>query len=88
MVPYVVGAVVAVTVMHVLLFVLHVCMLREYEGDGNDGVGSGGCVVAVSAYMGGTRGSGVLLPFFIGRLAPLFQTIQKSLNVKKNIICI
>ena len=27
--PYVVGAVVAVTVMHVLLFVLHVCMLRE-----------------------------------------------------------
>ena len=29
MVPYVVGAVVAVTVMHVLLFVLHVCMLRE-----------------------------------------------------------
>ena len=30
MVPYV-DAVVAVTVMHVLLFVLHVCMLREYE---------------------------------------------------------
>ena len=29
MVPYVVGAVVAVTVMHILLFVLHVCMLRE-----------------------------------------------------------
>ena len=29
MVPYVVGAVVAVTVMHVLLFVLHVCMLRK-----------------------------------------------------------
>ena len=28
MVPYVVGAVVAVTVMYVLLFVLHVCMLR------------------------------------------------------------
>ena len=28
-VPYVVGAVVAVTVMHVLLLVLHVCMLRE-----------------------------------------------------------
>ena len=33
MVPYVVAAVVAVTVMHVLLFVLHVCMLRECEGD-------------------------------------------------------
>ena len=29
MVRYVVGAVVAVTVMHVLLFVLHVCMLRD-----------------------------------------------------------
>ena len=31
MVPYV-DAVVAVTVMRVLLFVLHVCMLRECEG--------------------------------------------------------
>ena len=31
-------------------------MLRECEGDGNAGVGSEGCVVAVSAYMGGTRG--------------------------------
>ena len=31
MVPYV-DAVVAVTVMLVLLFVLHVCMLRECEG--------------------------------------------------------
>ena len=30
------------------------------EGDGNAGVGSGGGVVAVSAYMGGTRDSGVL----------------------------
>ena len=29
MVPYVVGAVVAVTVMHVLLFVLYVCLLRD-----------------------------------------------------------
>ena len=29
MVPYGVGAVVAVTVMHVLLFVLHVCLLRD-----------------------------------------------------------
>ena len=33
--------VVSVTVMRVLLFVLHVCMLRECEGDGNDGVGDG-----------------------------------------------
>ena len=30
------------------------------EGDSNAGVGSGGGVVAVSAYMGDTRGSGVL----------------------------
>ena len=29
MVPYVLGVVVAVTVMYILLFVLHVCMLRE-----------------------------------------------------------
>ena len=34
-----VDVVVAVTVMRVLLFVLHVCMLRECEGDGNAGVG-------------------------------------------------
>ena len=29
------------------------------EGDGSAGVGFGGGVVVVSAYMGGTRGSGV-----------------------------
>ena len=49
------------TVMRVLLFVLHMCMLRECEGDGNAGLGAGGGVVAVSVgceYMGGTRGSG------------------------------
>ena len=38
--PYV-DVVVAVTVMCVLLFVLHVYMLREYEGNGNAGVGDG-----------------------------------------------
>ena len=38
MVPYV-DAVVAVTVMRAPLFMLHVCMLRECEGDGNAGVG-------------------------------------------------
>ena len=32
MVPYVVGDVVAVTVMHVLLFVLYVCLLRDCWG--------------------------------------------------------
>ena len=30
-----------VTVTRVLLFVLHVCMLRKCEGDGNAGVGDG-----------------------------------------------
>ena len=50
MVPYVVSA---VTAMHALLCV---CC----EGDGNAGVGSGGVVVAMSGYMGGTRGLGVL----------------------------
>ena len=52
-----VDAVVAVTVMHVLLFVLYVCMPRK--GDGNAGVRDGGGVVVVSAwheYVGGTRG--------------------------------
>ena len=34
-------AVVAVTVMRLLLFVLHVCRLRECEVDGNAGVGDG-----------------------------------------------
>ena len=34
-------AVVAVTVMPVLLFVLHVCIPRECEGDGNAGVVDG-----------------------------------------------
>ena len=49
----------AVVVMHVLLFVFDARLLG-CEGDGNAGVGSVGGVVAVSAYMGGTRGSGVL----------------------------
>ena len=39
-VPYV-DEVVAVTVMRVLLFVFHVCLLREGEVDGNAGVGDG-----------------------------------------------
>ena len=54
----------AVIVMRVLLFVLDVDMLREFEGDSNTGVGDGVWdVVAVSAahdYVGGTRGSGIL----------------------------
>ena len=56
------NAAVAVTVMHVLLFVLYVCVLQECAGARVTEMqvwGPGG-VVAVSAYMGGTRGSGVL----------------------------
>ena len=57
MVPYV-DAVVAVTVMRVLLFVLDVFLLRECEVDDNAGVGDGWSVVVVSAgHVGGTRGS-------------------------------
>ena len=32
----------AVTVMRVLVFMLHVCMLRKCKGDGNAGVGNRG----------------------------------------------
>ena len=39
---------------------MYAARLLGCEGDGNAGVGSGGGVVAVSAYMCGTRGSGVL----------------------------
>ena len=39
---------------------MYAAKLLGCEGDGNAGVGSGGGVVVVSAYMGGTRGSGVL----------------------------
>ena len=38
LVPYV-YSVVGVPVMRVLLFVLHVCMLRDCDGDGCAGVG-------------------------------------------------
>ena len=48
-----VDTVVAVTVMHVLLFVLPVCMLRECEGDNNAGVGMD---VVGAGHVGGTRG--------------------------------
>ena len=47
LVPYVVGAIVAVTVMRLLLFVLDVTMLRECERDGNSGVGDVGGTFAV-----------------------------------------
>ena len=39
---------------------MFVARLLGCEGDGNAVAGSGGGVVALSAYMGGTRGSGVL----------------------------
>ena len=39
---------------------MYAARLLGCECDGNASVGFGACVVAVSAYMGGTRGSGVL----------------------------
>ena len=54
MVRYV-DAAVAVTVVYVLLFVFHVCMLKECEGDSN------AVVVLMSAgHVGSTRGSGTV----------------------------
>ena len=53
---------VAVTVMHVLLFVWSESMLRG-ESNGNTGVGNGGGVFAASAgheYVGGTHGLGIV----------------------------
>ena len=40
---------------------VYAARLLGHDGDGNAGVWSGGGVAAVSAYMGGTRGSGVWL---------------------------
>ena len=61
MVPYVVGAVVVVTVMTVVCVAcVFAASLLVCEGDGSAGVEFGGDVVVVSAYMAGTRGSGVL----------------------------
>ena len=49
MVPYVEGVVVAMTVMHALLFVLHMCMLRGfYDARVTAMLVSGGRVVALS----------------------------------------
>ena len=47
LVPYM--DVVVVTVIRVLLFVVHACMLRGCDCDSNAGVGTGAGVVAVSA---------------------------------------
>ena len=54
MVPYV-EAGIAVTVMRLLLFVLHVRMMRECEGDGIAEV-----VVVSAGHVGDTRGSGIV----------------------------
>ena len=52
-------AVVAVTVMRVLLFVLHACMLKECKDNRNAGVGDGGVVVNAE-HVGGTCDSGIV----------------------------
>ena len=56
------GAMVALTVMRVLMFVCEVTMLRECEGDSKASVGAGGGI-AVSVgcdYISGTHGSVVV----------------------------
>ena len=57
MVPYVVPYVVSV----VYVARVYVARMLGCDGDGNAGMGSGRGVVPVSAYIGGTRGSGVCL---------------------------
>ena len=59
--PYV-DAVVAVTVIRVLLFVLRVCILREYDGARVTAmlVWGMGVVVVSAGHVGGTRGSGIV----------------------------
>ena len=57
MVPYV-DAVVTVTVMRILLFVFHVCMLRECDGARVTAMlVYGGGVVVGAVHVGGIRGS-------------------------------
>ena len=58
MVPYV-DSVIIVTMIHILLFVLHVCILREYEGAKFMAMLVG--VVVVSAgHINGTHGSRIV----------------------------
>ena len=62
-VPYGMSVVVAVIVMHVLLFVFHVCVMRDCECARVTAMmvwGQGEVWFATSAYMGGTHGSAVL----------------------------
>ena len=59
MVPYV-DVVVAVTVICVLLFVLHVCLLRECDGARLTTMLVWGMVVVSAGPVGGTRGSGIV----------------------------
>ena len=58
--PYVVRAVVAVTVMHVLLFVLHVCLLRECDGERLMAMLVWGMDEVNAGQVGGTCGSGMV----------------------------
>ena len=63
-------AVVAMTVMRVILCVLHVGMVGECEGDINAGMGDGEGVVIVSAwheYVGGTPDSADMLGMCVVR---------------------
>ena len=51
---------VAVTVMCVLLFVLHVCLLRECDGARLTAMLVWGMGVVSARHVGGTRGSGIM----------------------------
>ena len=57
--PYV-DAVVAVIVMRLVLFVLHVCILRECEGARLTAMLVWGVVVVSTGNVGGTRGSSIV----------------------------
>ena len=59
MVPYV-DVVVAVTVMHVLLFVLHACLLRECDGVRLVEMLVWGVDVVSAGHVGGTCGLGIV----------------------------
>ena len=59
MVHYV-DAVVAVTMMRVLLFVLHVCLLRDCDGARLTAMLVWGMGVVSAGHVGGTHGSGIV----------------------------
>ena len=78
MVSYV-DAVVAVTLMHVLLFVLQVCMLREYEGAGVGVVVVGAVHVVGTCVFSSFVSSNCILPF-VYTSSGIFVELQKVIQ--------